>query len=182
MIRVASIAIHQMPWMSSSKLNSAQISRFWLLVEVIESSKESAKNHKKTKQATFSEDTNLKYLLYKALDIFISSVINTSTAILHSLQLSIANSPRCLLLFGRPIIFCSWTTSLWRLHQDKTQFYTVKTVTMDPRQRLHAVSSDVLDQLASSFSDHLRWLNGHLEGVRIDAAKRRSAREEQVDG
>jgi len=47
---------------------------------------------------------------------------------------------------------------------------------MDPRTRFPAITSDLLGQIALSLSDHLRWLDDHLEDVRTDAEARRARR------
>lgn len=44
---------------------------------------------------------------------------------------------------------------------------------VDPRSRIHAVSHDILAQLAGSLGEHLDWLDAHLESVRADALKRK---------
>lgn len=47
---------------------------------------------------------------------------------------------------------------------------------MDPRQRVHAASHEILSQLAASLTEHWGWLEDHLDEVHSEASRRRKRR------
>ena len=59
----------------------------------------------------------------------------------------------------------------------------ISTMTMtmdDPRFKLGGIASELISQLTASLSDHVGWLEDHLEEAAAGAKRRRTTREEHA--